>query len=187
MKFRRLPDASSKVPSSQQQPGNSESSGSSGCKLDRKPSLRRKFGALIRGSADLPAAINRGLQPIRRSLSFSKDLNRVYETQPAAHQHHSRTRSAQWYNSLGSLAENEPKDEDDENTQNNNKNNLSNDNSDDDEEADGEMLAGIIIGRTHSLMEKNPVSSIALFIYLFIYMLIHFFIICDQYRHLIEY
>ncbi|XP_043290107.1 pleckstrin homology domain-containing family G member 5 [Venturia canescens] len=127
--------------------GSSTSSGGSGNpkKLDRKPSLRRKFGALIRGSAELPAAINRGLQPIRRSLSFSKDLNRVYETQPAsADRHHARTRSAQWYNSLGSLAENSKDEEDDSthnatnnynNNNNNNKNKLKKHNNEDDNSA----------------------------------------------------
>ncbi|XP_046594123.1 pleckstrin homology domain-containing family G member 5 [Neodiprion lecontei] len=69
-------------------------------KLERKPSLRRKFGALIRGSADLPAAINRGLAPIRRSFSFSKELNHLHES-PSPY----RTRGAHWYNSLVSLTE----------------------------------------------------------------------------------
>ncbi|XP_074097036.1 uncharacterized protein LOC141526129 [Cotesia typhae] len=78
-------------------------------KLDRKPSLRRKLGAFIRGSADLPSVINRGFQPIRRSFSFNKDLHRVYEnTHP---QEYGRTRNAQWYNSLCSLAEVDSKDE----------------------------------------------------------------------------
>ncbi|KAJ8688037.1 hypothetical protein QAD02_023832, partial [Eretmocerus hayati] len=111
------------------------SSSSSSCKLERKPSLRRKLGALIRGSADIPAAINRSLQPIRRSLSFSKGLDdhRRYQkpdlpplppttsaSQPQQQQQQqqqqhrkklsivkqpSRTRSVQWYSSLGSLAE----------------------------------------------------------------------------------
>ncbi|XP_015122351.1 uncharacterized protein LOC107044822 [Diachasma alloeum] len=76
--------------------------------LERKPSLRKKLGAFMRGSADLPAAINRGLQPIRRSLSFSNSLNRSHEKKPH------RARSAQWYNSLGSLAEDDTKDEDTE-------------------------------------------------------------------------
>ncbi|XP_034941032.1 pleckstrin homology domain-containing family G member 5-like [Chelonus insularis] len=74
------------------------------CKLDRKPSLRRKLGAFLRGSADLPAAINRSFQPIRRSFSFNKDLHRVYEPEY-------RTRNASWYNSLSSLAEVDSKDE----------------------------------------------------------------------------
>ncbi|XP_063992097.1 pleckstrin homology domain-containing family G member 5 isoform X2 [Diachasmimorpha longicaudata] len=76
--------------------------------LERKPSLRKKLGAFVRGSADLPAAINRGLQPIRRSLSFSNSLNRSHEKKPH------RARSAQWYNSLGSLAEDDSKDDDNE-------------------------------------------------------------------------
>ncbi|XP_011499260.1 PREDICTED: putative uncharacterized protein DDB_G0268364 [Ceratosolen solmsi marchali] len=124
-------------------------------KFDRKPSLRRKFGALLRGSADLPAAINRGLRPIRRSMSFGKDLDepqreqqqqqqqqqqhhqqQQQQQQQQQHQQHNdkeqqhpnkyqspqqllqppsgfkpfRTRSVQWYNSLGSLAENEAED-----------------------------------------------------------------------------
>uniref|UniRef100_A0ABD2XID9 Uncharacterized protein n=1 Tax=Trichogramma kaykai TaxID=54128 RepID=A0ABD2XID9_9HYME len=45
-------------------------------RLERRSSLRRKLGALIKASADLPAAINRGLQPIRRSMSFGKDLDK---------------------------------------------------------------------------------------------------------------
>lgn len=72
-------------------------------KLERRASFRRKFGALFRGSAELPAAINRGLQPIRRSLSFSKDLHRSHETSKQPY----RTSSVQWYNSLSSLAEDE--------------------------------------------------------------------------------
>ncbi|CAL7939167.1 unnamed protein product [Xylocopa violacea] len=75
-------------------------------KPERK-SFRRKIGLLIRGSAtELPAAINRSLQPIRRSLSFSKDLNRLNEPLKPY-----RTTSAQWYNSLVSLAEDECLDE----------------------------------------------------------------------------
>lgn len=67
------------------------------------------MGAFIRGSADLPSVINRGFQPIRRSFSFNKDLHRVYEnTHP---QEYGRTRNAQWYNSLCSLAEVDSKDE----------------------------------------------------------------------------
>ncbi|KAL0099830.1 hypothetical protein PUN28_019915 [Cardiocondyla obscurior] len=72
-------------------------------KLERRASFRRKFGALLRGSAELPAAINRGLQPIRRSLSFSKDLHRSHEPSKQPY----RTSSVQWYNSLSSLAEDE--------------------------------------------------------------------------------
>ncbi|XP_078038620.1 uncharacterized protein LOC144470903 [Augochlora pura] len=72
-------------------------------KFERKSSFRWKIGSLIRGSAaELPAAINRGLQPIKRSLSFSKDLNRLHEPSKP-----SRGGSAQWYNSLVSLAEDE--------------------------------------------------------------------------------
>ncbi|XP_015429523.1 PREDICTED: pleckstrin homology domain-containing family G member 5 [Dufourea novaeangliae] len=75
-------------------------------KFERKASFRQKIGSLIRGSAELPAAINRGLQPIRRSLSFSKDLNRLHEPSKPI-----RTTSVQWYNSLVSLAEDECLDE----------------------------------------------------------------------------
>ncbi|XP_017885532.1 pleckstrin homology domain-containing family G member 5 isoform X2 [Ceratina calcarata] len=77
-------------------------------RFERK-SFRLKIGSLIRGSAaELPAVINRGLQPIRRSLSFSKDLNRLQEP---AKPH--RTTSVQWYNSLVSLVEDECLDEQD--------------------------------------------------------------------------
>lgn len=79
--------------------------GSSG-RFERKASFRRKIGSLIRSSAELPAVINRGLQPIRRSLSFSKDLNRLQEPSKP-----SRPSSAQWYNSLVSLVEDECLDE----------------------------------------------------------------------------
>ncbi|XP_011159080.1 pleckstrin homology domain-containing family G member 5 isoform X2 [Solenopsis invicta] len=72
-------------------------------KFERRGSFRRKFGALLRGSAELPAVINRGLQPIRRSLSFSKDLHRSHEPSRQPY----RTSSVQWYNSLSSLAEDE--------------------------------------------------------------------------------
>lgn len=72
-------------------------------KFDQRASFRRKFGALLRGSAQLPAAINRGLQPIKRSLSFSKDLHRSHEPSRQPY----RTSSVQWYNSLSSLAEDE--------------------------------------------------------------------------------
>ncbi|XP_076294728.1 uncharacterized protein LOC143215962 isoform X2 [Lasioglossum baleicum] len=73
-------------------------------KFERKSSFRSRIGSLIRGSAaELPAAINRSLQPIKRSLSFSKDLNRLQEPSPKP----SRVGSAQWYNSLVSLAEDE--------------------------------------------------------------------------------
>ncbi|XP_017794302.1 PREDICTED: pleckstrin homology domain-containing family G member 5 isoform X3 [Habropoda laboriosa] len=68
-----------------------------------RTSIRKKIGLLIKSSVELPAAINRSLQPIRRSLSFSKDLNRLQEP-PRPH----RASSAQWYNSsLVSLAEDE--------------------------------------------------------------------------------
>lgn len=46
--------------------------------------------------------INRSLQPIKRSLSFSKDLNRVQEPSKPH-----RPSSVHWYNSLVSLAEDE--------------------------------------------------------------------------------
>ncbi|KAL6257698.1 hypothetical protein P5V15_011277 [Pogonomyrmex californicus] len=72
-------------------------------KFERRASFRRKFGALLRGSAELPAAINRSLQPIKRSLSFSKDLHRSHEPSRQPY----RTSSVQWYNSLSSLAEDE--------------------------------------------------------------------------------
>jgi len=72
-------------------------------KFELRSSFRRKFGALLRGSAELPAAINRGLQPIRRSLSFSKDLHRSHEPSKQPY----RTNSMQWYNSLSSLVEDE--------------------------------------------------------------------------------
>ncbi|XP_076681886.1 pleckstrin homology domain-containing family G member 5 isoform X6 [Andrena cerasifolii] len=75
-------------------------------RFERKASFRRKIGSLIRSSAELPAVINRGLQPIRRSLSFSKDLNRLQEPSKP-----SRPSSAQWYNSLVSLVEDECLDE----------------------------------------------------------------------------
>ncbi|XP_033222935.1 uncharacterized protein LOC117176758 [Belonocnema kinseyi] len=108
------------------------------CKLDRKPSLRRKLGALIKGGAELPAAINRGLQPIRRSLSFSKDLNRTPEKKPY------RTRSVQWYNSLSSLAENDPILEDSESFISDN---------------EEEIYPGKVITRNYSLLEKYPTVS----------------------------
>ncbi|KAG7212045.1 hypothetical protein KM043_012401 [Ampulex compressa] len=112
-----------------------------GGKLERRASLRRKFGALIRGSADLPAAINRSLQPIRRSLSFSKDLNRLHEP-PKPY----RTTSVQWYNSLGSLAEDECANEP-----------ASERNSASDEEEDFPGRAQVT--RTQSLLEKNSAYS----------------------------
>ncbi|XP_076180300.1 uncharacterized protein LOC143153205 isoform X4 [Ptiloglossa arizonensis] len=83
-----------------------ENGAKSSGKFERKGSFRRKIGSLIRGGAVLPAAINRGLLPIRRSLSFSKDLNRVQERPKPT-----RTGSAQWYNSLVSLVEDECLDE----------------------------------------------------------------------------
>lgn len=81
----------------------SKDANSSSEKLERRASFRRKFGALLKGSTVLPAAINRGLQPIRRSLSFSKDLHRSHESSKQPY----RTNSVQWYNSLSSLAEDE--------------------------------------------------------------------------------
>lgn len=113
---------------------------SSSGKLERRASFRRKFGALLKGSADLPAAINRGLQPIRRSLSFSKDLHRSHESSKPY-----RTSSMQWYNSLSSLAEDERVDVVD------------------DYKSAGTFEEGVFDGRvqvtrTRSLlMEKNPV------------------------------
>lgn len=77
----------------------------SGNKLERRTSFRQKFGALFKETkGDFSTAINRGLQPIRRSLSF-KDLNRGETKKPY------RTSSMQWYNSLSSLAEDEHVDE----------------------------------------------------------------------------
>ena len=158
-------------------PENLESSSSKSCKLDRKPSLRRKLGALIRGSADLPAAINRGLQPLRRSLSFSKDLNQVYESQPSAHHHHSRTRSAQWYNSLCSLAENDAKDDDNDSTNNDNNNNGNNSEEDDDTQKKLDRLGGRFLERTHSLLEKNVNVSNTILFYDLPYFVISLFIV----------
>ncbi|XP_076226443.1 uncharacterized protein LOC116429530 isoform X3 [Nomia melanderi] len=83
-----------------------EGAAKKGGKFERKSSFRRKIGSLIRSSAELPAAINRGLQPIKRSLSFSKDLNRLHEPSKP-----SRIGSVLWYNSLVSLAEDECLDE----------------------------------------------------------------------------
>lgn len=83
-----------------------ENAARSSGRFERKPSFRRKIGSLIRSSAELPAVINRGLQPIRRSLSFSKDLNRLHEPSKP-----SKAGSAQWYNSLVSLVEDECLDE----------------------------------------------------------------------------
>lgn len=86
-----------------------------GGRAERK-SFRRKIGLLLRGSAaELPAVINRSLQPIRRSLSFSKDLNRVQEPSKPH-----RATSAHWYNSLVSLAEDECLDEYDDSPSGNN-------------------------------------------------------------------
>lgn len=84
----------------------SRQASTSGNKLERRASFRQKFGALFKGSGDFSTAINRSLQPIRRSLSF-KDLNRgeTKKKQPY------RTNSMQWYNSLSSLAEDEHVDE----------------------------------------------------------------------------
>lgn len=112
---------------------------SSSGKLERRSSFRWKFGALLKGSADLPAAINRGLQPIRRSLSFSKDLHRSHESSKPY-----RTSSVQWYNSLSSLAEDERVDV-----------------ADDDYKSAGTFQEDVFDGRvqvtrTRSLMEKNP-------------------------------
>ncbi|EFN67986.1 hypothetical protein EAG_10524 [Camponotus floridanus] len=110
-------------------------------KLELRASFRRKFGALLKGSADLPAAINRGLQPIRRSLSFSKDLHRSHESSKPY-----RTSSVQWYNSLSSLAEDERVDVVD------------------DYKSAGTFEEDVFDGRvqvtrTRSLMEKNPATN----------------------------
>lgn len=96
------PEAESSKRLSSKETSSKDADNSSG-KLERGASFRRKFGALLRGSAELPAAINRGLQPIRRSLSFSKDLHRSHEPSRQPY----RTSSVQWYNSLSSLAEDE--------------------------------------------------------------------------------
>ncbi|XP_011341265.1 pleckstrin homology domain-containing family G member 5 isoform X3 [Ooceraea biroi] len=118
--------------------------GSPSGKLERRASLRRKFGALLRGSADLPAAINRGLQPIRRSLSFSKDLHRSHESLKQPY----RTSSVQWYNSLSSLAEDEHVDEIDTSYRVANA-------------SEQEIFDGRVqVTRTRSLVEKNPATSL---------------------------
>ncbi|XP_011865578.1 PREDICTED: pleckstrin homology domain-containing family G member 5 isoform X2 [Vollenhovia emeryi] len=110
-------------------------------KLERRPSFRRKFGALLRGSAELPAAINRSLQPIRRSLSFSKDLHRSHEPSRQPY----RTSSVQWYNSLSSLAEDEV-DADCKRA-----------GASKEEDLDGRMAQ---VTRTRSLMEKYPATNL---------------------------
>ncbi|XP_031777180.1 pleckstrin homology domain-containing family G member 5 isoform X3 [Nasonia vitripennis] len=152
-----LKSQASKTDKEQQQQHEDSTGSKDQTKLDRKPSLRRKFNALLRGSADLPAAINRGLQPIRRSMSFGKGLEQQQQQQHQ-HQHQQlqrrptppssagslkpfRTRSVQWYNSLSSLAEHEA------------------------EEKPGCAFAaseeqiyceGKPVSRTHSLVEKSP-------------------------------
>ncbi|XP_032684269.1 pleckstrin homology domain-containing family G member 5 isoform X3 [Odontomachus brunneus] len=110
-------------------------------KLERRASLRRKVGALLRGSTNLPAAINRTLQPIKRSLSFSKDLNRTHESSKPY-----RTNSVQWYNSLSSLAEDERVDE---------VGNYERTSAFEEEIFDDRVQ----ITRTHSLVEKYPTTS----------------------------
>lgn len=114
---------------------------SSSGKLERRASFRQKFGALLKGSAALPAAINRGLQPIRRSLSFSKDLHRSHESLKQPY----RTSSVQWYNSLSSLAEDERVDAVDVDCKSAGVF--------EDDVYDGRVQ----VSRTRSLMEKNPV------------------------------
>ncbi|XP_043250056.1 pleckstrin homology domain-containing family G member 5-like isoform X6 [Colletes gigas] len=99
-------DSNSRAANSNDDAELTENAGKSGGKFERNHSFRRKIGSLIRSGAELPAAINRGLLPIRRSLSFSKDLNRVHEFSKPT-----RTSSAQWYNSLVSLVEDECLDE----------------------------------------------------------------------------
>ncbi|KAL6432664.1 hypothetical protein ACFW04_006240 [Cataglyphis niger] len=114
---------------------------SSSGKLERRASFRRKFGALLKGSADLPAVINRGLQPIRRSLSFSKDLHRSHESSKPY-----RTSSVQWYNSLSSLAEDERVDVVNANYKN--------------AGVPRDVFDGRAqVTRTRSLVEKHPVRS----------------------------
>ncbi|XP_029167289.1 pleckstrin homology domain-containing family G member 5 isoform X2 [Nylanderia fulva] len=115
---------------------------SSSGKLERRASFRRKFGALLKGSAGLPAAINRGLQPIRRSLSFSKDLHRSHEPLKQPY----RTNSVQWYNSLSSLAEDERVDVVD----------CKNTAAFEEDVFDGRVQ----VSRTRSLMEKNPATNL---------------------------
>ncbi|XP_070154087.1 pleckstrin homology domain-containing family G member 5 isoform X6 [Polyergus mexicanus] len=117
---------------------------SSSGKLERRASFRRKFGALLKGSADLPAVINRGLQPIRRSLSFSKDLHRSHESSKQPY----RTSSMQWYNSLSSLAEDERVDVVDVD--------YKNPDVFEHDVFDGRMQ----VTRTRSLMEKNPATNL---------------------------
>ncbi|XP_066601053.1 pleckstrin homology domain-containing family G member 5-like isoform X2 [Prorops nasuta] len=109
-------------------------------KLERRASLRRKFGALIKTGAELPAAINRSLQPIRRSLSFSKDLNRGHEPLKPY-----RTTSVQWYNSLGSLAEDEDHSTNQETPR--------------DPTSHVDPYSGKQIYRTYSLVEKDVTGS----------------------------
>jgi len=105
---------------------------------------------LLRGSADLPAAINRGLQPIRRSLSFSKDLHRSHESLKQPY----RTSSVQWYNSLSSLAEDEHADEMIDTSRR-----VAN--ATDEEEEEEEVFDGRVqVTRTRSLVEKNPVRIV---------------------------
>lgn len=110
-----------------------------------RASFRRKFGALLRGSAQLPAAINRGLQPIKRSLSFSKDLHRSHEPSRQPY----RTNSVQWYNSLSSLAEDEV-------------------DADCKRAGVSEIFDGKVaqVTRTRSLMEKYPVRIFRYFFFL---------------------
>ncbi|KAG5333301.1 PKHG5 protein, partial [Acromyrmex heyeri] len=111
-------------------------------KLERRSSFRRKFGALLKRSAELPAVINHSLQPIRRSMSFSKDLHRSHEPSRQPY----RTSSVQWYNSLSTLSS------------------LAEDEVDADYKRAGasEAFDGRVtqVTRTHSLMEKYPTTNL---------------------------
>ncbi|KYN10683.1 hypothetical protein ALC57_17290 [Trachymyrmex cornetzi] len=111
-------------------------------KLERRSSFRRKFGALLKRSTELPAVINHSLQPIRRSMSFSKDLHRSHEPSRQPY----RTSSVQWYNSLSTLSS------------------LAEDEVDADCKRAGasEVFGSRVtqVTRTHSLMEKYPTTNL---------------------------
>ncbi|XP_018049606.1 PREDICTED: pleckstrin homology domain-containing family G member 5-like isoform X1 [Atta colombica] len=108
-------------------------------KLERRSSFRRKFGALLKRSTELPAVINHSLQPIRRSMSFSKDLHRSHEPSRQPY----RTSSVQWYNSLSTLSS------------------LAEDEVDADCKRAGTSDGRVTqVTRTHSLMEKYPITNL---------------------------
>lgn len=126
----------------------------------------------------MPAAINRGLAPIRRSFSFGKDLNRVHE-KPSPY----RTLGAHWYNSLVSLAEDRVVDDppfdqpDEEDLESDGENEKDVEKAEDDVdraltiekehqlEVEDEF-GGRILARAQSLIEKNSVSSEFVRVYL---------------------